>query len=260
MKITPKSPSVSRPAEPPGKGGNSGIVPPKHGNGNTGIVPPKLPHQNGNTGIVPPKAGNTGIVPPKSGNTGIVPPGGVNSGIVPPSDSFQPTTSTAGKGGTSAASGAAATSLNGTSGTTYALAPNLEQFRQLFDTEGERISKLPTEQQAGEIELTSSRLFEQLKDYGTFDEVKGGVTASRDYYASRRSGGDDPMTYAFAADVAAKIPSGEDSGGPSGDFGASINVGSPPRETESLPSNGKQNRMEEETHHHRFRRMRRHHF
>jgi hypothetical protein len=256
MKISPKPPPASRPAEPPAKGGNTGIVPPKHGN--TGIVPPK----HGNTGIVPPKHGNTGIVPPKHGNTGIVPPHG-NTGIVPPGatqpkDGFQPATGTGGKGGTSAASGTSATSTIASTPSDYALAPKLEQFRHLFDQEGERISKLPTEQQAGEIELTSSRLFEQLKDYGTFDEVKSGVTASTAFY-SRGSGGNDPMTYAMAANVAADFPTGGGSVSVegSGDFGTSFKPAPAPREESSLPSTGKPQRAEEETHQ-RFRRMRRH--
>jgi hypothetical protein len=158
MKLSfPKSPAVSRPAEPPAKGGNTGIVPPK-GN-NTGIVPPKgnntgiVPPKGNNTGIVPPKGTNTGIVPPKGNNTGIVPPKGTNTGIVPPEDGFQPATGTGGKGGTSAASGSSAASLTGASSPSdYVLSPNLEQFRHLFDQEGQRISKLPIEQQAGEIE------------------------------------------------------------------------------------------------------------
>jgi hypothetical protein len=210
MKISiPKSPPAARPAEPP-KNGNSGIVPPK----------------GTNTGIVPPKGTNTGIVPPKGTNTGIVPPKGTNTGIVPPGDGFQPATPPAGKGGTSAATGASATSLTGTSSTsTYALAPNLEQFRELFDKEGERISKLPSEQQAGEIELTSSRLYEQLKEYGSLEDVTSGVSGQE----------------------------------PSVDFGASFNGSVGSRDTGSLPRSTREEPAEREAHQ-RFRRMRRHNF
>jgi hypothetical protein len=245
MKISiPKSPPAARPAEPP-KNGNSGIVPPK----------------GTNTGIVPPKGTNTGIVPPKGTNTGIVPPKGTNTGIVPPGDGFQPATPPAGKGGTSAATGASATSLTGTSSTsTYALAPNLEQFRELFDKEGERISKLPSEQQAGEIELTSSRLYEQLKEYGSLEDVTSGVKESVAFY-SRRSGGDDPMTYSLAADVAAdtSFRSGGSGQEPSVDFGASFNGSVGSRDTGSLPRSTREEPAEREAHQ-RFRRMRRHNF
>jgi hypothetical protein len=223
MKISiPKPPAASRPAEPPGK--------------------------SGNTGIVPPKSGNTGIVPPKSGNTGIV----------PPKDSFQPTTPATGKGGTSSATGTSSASLTGATTTPadYTLAPKLEQFRHLFDAEGERISKLPVEQQAGEIELTSSRLYEQLKDFGTLEEVTVGVKASVAFY-SRGSGTNDPMTYMRAADAAALPP--VDGGSAQGEVSVTpFNPSPPPRDEERLPRfGGRREQQAEEDISQRFRRMRR---
>lgn len=241
MKISiPKPPAASRPAEPPAKGGNTGIVPPK----------------GGNTGIVPPKGTNTGIVPPKGTNTGIVPPGATQ-----PADGFQPATPTAGKGGTSQATGTSATSLTGTSSTTtYALSPKLEQFRELFDKEGERIANMPIQAQPGQIEATSRRLYEQLKDFGTLDEITSGVKASVEYYSSRRSTGDDPMTYALAAESLGGPETGgsqsaEDKGG---DFGASFNPGPSSSDEGRLPRFGRRQQQAEEGEiTQRFRRMRR---
>jgi len=222
MKISPKPPAAARPAEPPGK--------------------------SGNTGIVPPKNGNTGIVPPKNGNTGIV----------PPSDGFKPATPATGKGGTSSATGTSSASLSGASSTPadYTLAPKLEQFRHLFDAEGERISKLPTEQQAGEIELASTRLWEQLKEYGSLEEVTSGVKESV-AFRSRGSGTNDPMTYMLAADAAA-LPSFDNGPEEGGGFVPPFNPSPLPKDEGHLPSfGGRREQQAEEEISQRFRRMRR---
>jgi hypothetical protein len=227
MKIsTPKPPATARPAEPPGKSGNTGIVPPK----------------GTNTGIVPPKGTNTGIVPPKA---------------TQPEDGFQPATGTGGKGGTSAASGTSGASLIPSTPSDYALSPNLEQFRGLFDSEGDRISKLPLEQQAGEIESTSTRMWEQLKDYASHEEVLTGLKGSAAFY-SRGSGGNDPMVFARANVSADTLGGGSVKVEGSGGFGSSPKPGAPSSDQGSLPSTGRQNRTEEQPHQ-RFRRMR-HHF
>jgi hypothetical protein len=238
MKISsPKPPQAARPAEPPGKSGNAGIVPPK----------------GTNTGIVPPKGTNTGIVvPPKGTNTGIVPPGATQ-----PEDGFQPTTGTGGKGGTSAASGTSSASLVPSTPSDYALSPNLEPYRGLFDSEGERISKLPLEQQRGEIESTSTRLWLQLKDVASREEVNVGLKGSVEFY-SRGSGGNDPMVFARANVSADTLGGGSVSGGGSVGIGTSPKPSAPSNDQGSLPSTGRQDRTEEQTHQ-RFRRMR-HHF